>query len=451
MSDSKSGLPDSGLGKSEGIVGLKGESSAPINSNEIWRSVHLFLDWLEKHTCESYDPYDIWGTWYGLRSRRLYYAHRAAGTPFVAPVLLLEKFFPGARRLLVFKKRYATADAQLVLAFLNLYRISPDRSYLGKAVKLGKDLEATRVPGYSGHCWGYPFDWQHSQGLWKRNTPFITATPYCFEAFLGLFDATKDPAYLELAASIARFVYKDLRDTPTSANGAAGSYSPVDNSQVINASAYRAMVLVEAACRFRNEEYMRTAQRNINFILETQQSDGAWLYSIDHGEQFIDHFHTCFVLKNLVKLNRRLASREVSAAIQKGFAYYTAALFGRDGLPKMYAIKPRTQIVRLEMYDFAESINLGTVARDLVPAAFARARELAAKVIGKYQLRDGHFVTRVYVGGVKHTFPFLRWPQAQMFHALTNLLLACHAAPSPDVQLPACCSDNLDNVPSPAR
>jgi hypothetical protein len=33
-------------------------------------------------------------------------------------------------------------------------------------------------------------------------------------------------------------------------------------------------------------------------------------------------------------------------------------------------------------------------------------------------------VTRVYLGGIKHTVPFIRWPQSQLFLALTNLLLA---------------------------
>jgi hypothetical protein len=31
-------------------------------------------------------------------------------------------------------------------------------------------------------------------------------------------------------------------------------------------------------------------------------------------------------------------------------------------------------------------------------------------------------VTRVFRGGFRHRFPFLRWPQAQLFYALTNLL-----------------------------
>jgi hypothetical protein len=388
------------------------------------RSVQSFIRWLEAHPHQSYDPYDIWATKYGLWSRRLYYANRLAGTPFIAPILLLEVLCPQARAWFVSKNRFATADAQIALAFLNLYKVTQDKVFLDKAIALGGDLQASSLPGYSGHCWGYPFDWQHKQGFWKKDTPFITATPYCFEAFLGLFDATGDEACLNVAGSIAQFVHQDLRDTPTSATAAAGSYSPIDNSRVINASAYRAMVLYEAAVRFARGQYRRAAERNLNFILENQRADGAWLYALDRGEGFIDHFHTCFVLKNLWKLNRHLRSADVAGAIRRGFAFYRRELFDAGGLPKSYAIKPRTQIVRLEMYDFAEAITLGCLLREEIPEAFVMAQKLGGLVCRQFQLPDGHFLTRLYIGGMKHAFPYLRWSQAQLFYAMTNLLLA---------------------------
>src|SRR5205085_2321573 len=98
-------------------------------------------------------------------------------------------------------------------------------------------------------------------------------------------------------------------------------------------------------------------------------------------------------------------------------------LFNGD-TPKSFVRAPRLQVVELEMYNFAEAITLGCHLRDQIPAAFSLAVKLACRLISKYQLQDGHFVTRVYRGGFKHTFPFLRWPQAQLFYAITNLLHA---------------------------
>lgn len=392
---------------------------------DLWDSIARFSGWLDRVGLESYDPYDIWGTSYGLMARRLYYRKQLLGYVMSTPLLLLDVLCPGLRRVWVRKQRYATADAQLALGFLNLYRFGKGSHYLDRATVLADDLLRTSIPGYHGHCWGYPFDWQNNKGLWKRNVPYITATPYCFEAFLGLHEATGEARHLAVAKSIARFVALDLVDTPIGANAAAGSYSPHDQSQVVNASAYRAFVLFEAASRFGEPSYAAKARDNLSFILRSQSADGSWLYGLDEpADRFIDHFHSCFVLKNLVKINRRLGERTLADAIRRGWDYYRQHLFESDDTPRSFAKQPRMQLARVELYNVAEAITLGALLRDDIPEAYDLAGRLAGRLIGQYQLADGHFVTRVYRGGLRHTFPFLRWPQAQLFYALTNLVVA---------------------------
>jgi hypothetical protein len=399
-----------------------------VTTPALLKMTDAFVGWLQTHGFESYDPYDIWGTRYGLWSRKVYYEKGAVGVPLIVPILLAEMLCPGIRRFFVQKLHYPTADGQLTLAFLNLYRITGDEKYLGFAVELGDALLKSSIPGWSGHCWGYPFDWQCNKGLWKKNTPYITATPYAFEAFLGLHDATSEPKYLDVADSAARFVSSDLKDISTSANASASSYSPLDNTKVVNATAYRAWMLFEAARRFQSDQYEEKARRNLNFVLETQREDGAWMYSIDNPkEQFIDHFHTCFVLKNLHKMNRTLQEPRTSEAIARGYAYYRKELFDENDMPKSFSVKPRTQILKLEMYNMAEAITLGALLHEEIPAAFALAHKMARKLGEEYQLPAGHFVTRVYLGGFQHKLPFLRWPQAQLFYSLTNLLVSMDA------------------------
>jgi hypothetical protein len=404
---------------------------------ELQDMILKFTTWLEKNGYASYDPYDIWGTRYGKWARRLYYAKHPLGVVLTAPVILMEIVSPQWRALFVKKKRFATADAQLVLAFLNLYQITrgsgglttlniqTSTSWLDKSKELAEYLLVCSIPGYSGHCWGYPFDWQNVNGLMPKGTPHITATPYCYEAFVRLFEVTGQAQYLEVARSAAAFVFGDLNDTPTGKDSAAGSYTPFDSGKVINANAYRAFVLFDAAQRFNYAHYRQKAWKNLKFILQSQQADGSWLYAIDNpAEAFIDHFHTCFVLKNLYKLNRHVRSEAVSQAIQNGYQYYRKALYDEDDNPRSFAIAPRRQIVMLEMYNYAEAINLGVLLKNNIPGAFALSCKLAHQLIKKYTLPDGHFVTRTYFAGFKHRLPFLRWPQAQLFYAITNLLVS---------------------------
>lgn len=400
-------------------------SKNPDLSRELWDSVNAFLRWLDDKGYSSYDPYDIWGTQYSLYARKLYYRRGIVGLPLIAPILLLEIFFPGLRALFVKKERFATADGQLALSFLNLYELTQNESYLEKAIILCEDLIRSSVPGFSGYCWGYPFDWQNFRGLWRKNTPYITTVPYCFEAFLKLYEIIGVTRYQEAAASVAKFVFADLRDTPLSTDSSAASYSPRDTSQVVNASAYRAFVLFEAVHRLGCQDYERKAWMNLNFVLQSQCPDGSWRYAVDHsGESFIDHFHTCFVLKNLWKINRHLRSNVVDKSIRQGYAYYRRTLFDADDNPKSFSIVPRTQIVQLDLYNLAEAIYLGALIKDDISEAFALARRLACRLTKHYQLPDGHFVTRVYLGGIKHKFPYIRWAQAQLFYSLTCLLRA---------------------------
>jgi hypothetical protein len=406
---------------------MKAEPSTEVCKKEIAASVSKFSAWLAREGYASYDPYDVWGTNYGLWARKTYYERGIIGLPFIAPIIFIEYLFPSARKALVKKERFATADGQLVLAFLNLFAVSKEKDWLDKAEKLASEMIEYSVPGFSGLCWGYPFNWQHCGGLSPKGRPFITSTPYGFEAFMHLHAATDNPEYLEKAASVAKFVHLDLKDKDMGNGATAGSYSPFDDSDVINASAYRAYVLVEAARRFDKPELEAVALRNIRYILRTQREDGAWLYSIGNpAEAFIDHFHTCFVIKNLVKVNRYLESAEIEKAIVKGYDFYRKQLFYDDGLPKSFSIEPRKQIVRLEMYNMAEAITLGVLLKSRIPAAYDHAKWLGRRLATDYQVANGHFVTRVYRGGLRHTFPFLRWPQAQLFYAQTNLLRALH-------------------------
>jgi hypothetical protein len=382
-----------------------------------------FLTWLDQAGYASYDPYDIWGTRYGLWSRKVYYSKGKFAVPLVAPLVAMDLLCPSLRRLFVTKDRFATCDAQLVLAFVNLHAITGEAKFLERAVALGEEIMGYSIPGFRGPCWGYPFDWQNNKdAVWPKNTPYITCTPYCYEAYLGLFEATGDRKYLDWVAGIAEFVHSDLKDIPTGPNSAAGSYSPFDQRQVVNATAYRAYVLADAGKRFGRPDYLEASGRNLNFVLESQAEDGSWLYAMNEAKSYIDNFHTCFNLKNLFKIYRLAPDKRIEAAIRGGFAYYREHLIDAEENPKPFAIKPRLQLAKLEMYDFAEGITLGALIGEMIPEAGELARNLAGKMIQVHQLPTGHFVTRVFRGGFRHCFPFLRWPQAQLFYALTNLL-----------------------------
>jgi hypothetical protein len=394
-----------------------------LNKSVILNSIEKFLAWKNAYGYYSYDQYDFWSSKYGIWSKALYYKKKAIGALFVVPIFITEIFFPSLRKLVASKKRIPIGDAHFLLGYLNLYKYTSNEDYLEEAKTIGEELLKSSVPGFSGNCWGYPFNWMTTRGLWNSGVPLITTTAYCFEAFLKLYDETNEERYLKIAHSVFLFALNDLKDTRIDENTAACSYSPIDNSQIVNANAYRLYVLVEGARRFKNDEALSKASKNLNFILKNQNDDGSWLYAVnDKRDNFIDHFHTCFVLKNLFKANCILKDERITLVIKKGFDFYKNNLFDKAGFPLPFAKLSRFNIVKKELYDYAESISLCIEMSTLDNDALLIKEKLIKNLIDNYQMEDGHFITRVSIFNMRSKVPYLRWPQAQLFCTLTKCL-----------------------------
>jgi hypothetical protein len=395
-----------------------------LNIELIKKSINRFLEWKNQNGYLSRDQYDFWSTKYGIWSKKLYYKKKIVGAVFVAPIFIAEIFLPSIRKFVTLKKRFPIADAHFISGYLNLYKYSPNEKYLREAKIIAEDLLGSSVPGFSGNCWGYPFNWMTTRGLWTSGVPLITTTGYCFEAFINLYYVTNEERYLKIAHSIFLFTLNDLKDTPIEEGIAACSYSPIDNSQIVNANAYRAFVLVEGSRLFKNDEALNKAKLNLNFILRNQNKDGSWLYAVnDKRDNFVDNFHTCFVLKNLLKINTILEDEQISIAIKKGFAFYKLHLLGKGYCPKPFAKLSRFNIVKTELYDYAEGISLCLKMQQSDDEAMQIAEKLVDDVISKYQKPDGSYYTRISIFNIPNKIPYLRWSQSQLFYALTNYLL----------------------------
>ena len=136
--------------------------------------------------------------------------------------------------------------------------------------------------------------------------------------------------------SIARHAATDIKDFRTSEKASSCSYTPCDEGGVINAAAYRAFLLTSASKIFCNKDYWRIAERNLNFVLENQNADGSWFYAVDGVRDFVDHYHTCFVMKALAKIHALTGHEATLEALGKGVSYYLNNLFDDDGLPKPF-------------------------------------------------------------------------------------------------------------------
>lgn len=386
-------------------------------------AVKRFTDWLDRYGETSCDHQSFFASKLGRGAKALYYRKPLLGTLAAAPMVFCEAFLPSARRLFWKPQRFPIADAHYAMGFALLAEIYGAGTCYTRAIHFLEVLQETRCRGYEDYCWGYPFDWETRRGTVRESTPLITTVPYVYEAFSEVYAMDKDARWLRIRRSIAEHALKSYRDFETAPNTASCSYTPTpgDTGGVINASAYRAFLLTRAAFDFSEPRYHEIANRNLNFVLMSQNADGSWYYSTDGERHFVDHFHTCFILKALAKIEELTGHPRCRSAIERGLRYYVRNLFDANGLPVPFSKPPRLAVYRRELYDYAECVNLAVLLHGRFPDLDSLLPPVLADLLGRWQKPDGSFRTReLFIGW--DNVPMHRWAQSQVFRSLCSLL-----------------------------
>jgi len=389
---------------------------------EIQNSVEKFINWLNSFGETSFDHQTFFAGPVGGRAKALYYKNAVLGILAVAPMVFIEAFMPSARKLFWKKQRFPIADAHYAMGFALLAQITQKEEHYQKAVHFLEVLKTSRSPGFKRYCWGYPFDWVTREGTIPANTPFITTLPYVYEAFEYVYAIDKNDQWFEILHSIAEHSVQDIADFEIYPGVYSCGYGPYDDrGGVINASAYRAFLLTAASKQLSNKNYFEVAKGNINFIIQSQQENGSWPYSIDGTRDFVDHFHTCFVLKALAKIDQLVSHDGCKKAIKNGVKYYLKNLLDDERLPKPFSKAPRLTVYRRELYDYAECINLCVLLKDRFEELDKVLNTVLEDLFTRWQKPDGSFRSRKLFLGWDNV-PMHRWAQSQLFRSLCVLL-----------------------------
>ena len=119
--------------------------------------------------------------------------------------------------------------------------------------------------------------------------------------------------------SIAEHALHDITDKPARRRRCQlpATTRTTRDGGVVNASAYRAFLLTSARAAVRRATTTAQPPSAISTSCwSAQKPDGSWYYAVDGVRDFVDHFHTCFVLKALAKIDaldgrRRAAARAI--------------------------------------------------------------------------------------------------------------------------------------------
>jgi len=389
----------------------------------IFKLVSSLLFQVNLANYRSYDYYDWWATGLGGRMKQLAYKSEPYGhLIFTAPILAVEWWFPYLRKPLGIKMKIAPiVVAQHGLACLELYNWTGDEEWLDLAEQDGQILLQLSVLDGDGICWGFPFSWSSNDGVIPPNLPAVSQTSYGFDLFEKLWLLTHKDKYFDYMISIARATsdeYVDLNQL----KGLSHSYFGRGIGDIVmNAITYRIHVLAQAI-KHGKERYRDKVEGLVTYVISHQQSDGSWYYGESSQNQFIDHYHTAFVIKNLYRANQVLNGVNITTAIEAGLHFYWEYLFYPDGLPRPFAKPPRLNIVRYDSYDFAEALALFPLLGPKYGFTSEKLEPLISTFVSRFCHSDVAIRFREYFLPAFHAYPYYRGGMSASILSLSKLL-----------------------------
>jgi hypothetical protein len=373
-----------------------------------------------------YDPFDIkQHPWIRAAQTRPLLRKLSSGLCDMFPTI--------ARKLLrIQPSENPKAFALTALGALRLHQVYGEQGHLDLALDKLSWLEQHASPGYAGPCWGYPFNIKAVGLETPQGTPVLVVSAIAGFAFLLAHEVTGEQRFLDTARGIAEFVLRDLPPIPEEEGACCLPYTPSDRRRVHNANLYGAELLVRVAARTGERALVTHALPAIAFTLRRQHDDGAWFYGeFRAGEpyergilEYVDHFHTGFVLRSLHGIAAALPPEDAPlreqciAALRKGFDYYKEKLHqGAYHQPlNAYASWP------IDIHMCAESVLCPSVVKDVV---------LPARGMAFLCLKWVHWYLRDHKTGLPQyrkyplftsNIAFPRWGIAWMYYALGEYL-----------------------------
>ena len=363
------------------------------------------------------DTYDVWMTRLGYRVKDLYNRHPRRSLVPAAALTLFDLYLNNRARVGYAVREYPIVRAWVALTCMQSHALRPDETLLADARRHIDWLLENPCVGYSGPCWGLGFEYAVSAAFqYDANTPLTTMTPYALEAMTQYEQTTGDGRYADAIRGVYTFFEHDVPVLEETESYLVTAYSTMRDRRVVNAVSY-AMFAYTQCLPWLDAEKAAEARAKISklyaFVVSQQRADGAWLYSPD-GDSFIDCFHSCIVLKNIIKTAADVPLPNAERAVEDGYQYLKSAFYvPKDGLFKRFTKSNKPSLIAYDLYDNAEVLNLAALLED-----WPLVDSLRATIADRFCGND-HIYSQIDRFGVRLNPDQLRWAVMPYLYGLS--------------------------------
>jgi hypothetical protein len=384
--------------------------------NSIEQALSDLFKWCRERNFAGDDPFDA------LNSRIFQF------TPFAKSEISRLVWTQVSKRSLLNLRRLTRVPVQKNAKGIALFALAALANYgrlrttqaESEARDLMEELLDLRISGYSGAAWGYNFDWQSRHFFAPRGTPMVVPTAFAVRALLQAADTFQDQSFLEIARTSCEFILRDLNRTVETEDELCFSYSPIDQTRVFNASLLAAETLAGVSAVTGEFDLCDFALRAGRYVVKRQRDDGAWVYGAAENQNWVDNFHTAYVLYSLSVITKGCGSQDMhmfAEALQRGYKFWRERFFLADGWPKYYddALYPA------DTHSGAAAIVTLLELQSLDQEAQSLADTIAAWLLNNMRDSRGFFYYQRRRFYTLKT-PYMRWSQAWTAYALARLL-----------------------------
>jgi len=378
------------------------------------QNIDSLYSWIKKENSNGWDPYD------GLNS---------SITKSIAPKSLkiifiqMNKFSPvNLRPILQIKKGLDLKGISIIAqANYRLFKITNDYKYLKELQYLTSIIVSNSLyDKYEFHCWAshyFPYMATDKSEM-KEISPDIIGTSQAIIALLNGYELLgeqklKDVAFNASSSLIEHFVGKNSR-------GLFLKYTLGENDKIVlNASAQGLEAFSYVLNFNKDNATFNTCEALTEFLMETQNGDGSWIYSIyKNGKTRVQlDFHQGYILDGLLSFIEYSKNEDaLNECINAGADYYRKMF--QDNGKSFYRYPMRFPV---DIHNQAQGIITFCRLNFINQNYQDFAKKIASWTVNNMQDPTGYFYYQKWPFFI-NKIPYMRWSQAWMLLALSYIL-----------------------------